>query len=144
VEFLEQPCWSPRTEGEIAQRRSDDVLRGLAADRPTPIALDESIASEADIERWLGAGWRGVFVVKPSLLGNLPDALQRLQAARADVVFSSALETAIGAPAGSSVRVRVGRGAARAGFWRLAAVCGCAFRRALSGTVHSVGGCHRA
>lgn len=97
VEFIEQPCWVPRTQGEAAQRRGDDMLRGLAGDWPTPIALDESIASEADIERWLGAGWPGLFVVKPSLLGDLPGALQRLETARAAVVFSSALETGVGA-----------------------------------------------
>lgn len=97
VEFLEQPCFSPSAAGETARRRTDDLLRGLAGDWPTPIALDESISSEADIEHWMGSGWRGVFVVKPSLLGDVAGALRRLEAARAPVVFSSALETGVGA-----------------------------------------------
>ena len=35
--------------------------------------------------------------MKPSLIGELASAMRRLTAAKADVVFSSALETAIGA-----------------------------------------------
>jgi O-succinylbenzoate synthase len=92
VEFIEQPI-SPQSRG------ADDTLRGLAADYPTPIALDESIASDEDVERCLGAGWRGVFVVKPALLGDARATLARLRTANADVVFSSALETALGAQA---------------------------------------------
>jgi O-succinylbenzoate synthase len=38
-----------------------------------------------------------VFVVKPSLFSNTTGVLQQLEAAKADVVFSSALETAVGA-----------------------------------------------
>jgi O-succinylbenzoate synthase len=90
VEHVEQPV-SP------GSRRADDLLLGLAADFPTPIALDESVAGHRDIERWLGLGWRGIFVVKPSLLGDPAGALARLASARARVVFSSALETAMGA-----------------------------------------------
>jgi O-succinylbenzoate synthase len=92
VEFVEQPVATDA-------RGADDVLRGLAADFPTPIALDESIAGEGDIERWVGDGWRGVYVVKPALLGNVERALARLAQAKAAVVFSSALATAVGAKA---------------------------------------------
>lgn len=87
VEFVEQPCLK------------DDVLLGLAEDFPTPLALDESLVGEPDIERWLGAGWRGVFVVKHALLADPTATLARLAAAKATVVFSSALETALGARA---------------------------------------------
>ena len=90
VEFVEQPI-AP------ASRGADDLLLGLAADYPTPLALDESLVGDGDIDRWLGLGWRGVFIVKPSLLADLPGALGRLTAARSAVVFSAALETAIGA-----------------------------------------------
>jgi O-succinylbenzoate synthase len=89
VEFVEQP----------AGRGADDLLRGLAADFPTPVALDESIASDGEIDRWLSSGWPGIFVVKPSLLEDAGGVLARLGAAGASVVFSSALETAIGARA---------------------------------------------
>jgi o-succinylbenzoate synthase len=102
VEFVEQPCFAPRdgaSQGATPRSRTDDLLSGLAADWPTPIALDESLVGERDIERWIGAGWPGVFVVKTSLLGDVAGALARLEKAKAKVVFSSALETAVGARA---------------------------------------------
>jgi O-succinylbenzoate synthase len=90
VEFVEQPI-APDAPG------ADDLLRGLARDYPTPLALDESLAGDQDIQRWLALGWPGVFVVKPSLLEDPAGSLGRLTAASAAVVFSSALETAVGA-----------------------------------------------
>ncbi len=87
VEFVEQPA----APGDA------DLLLGLAGNFPTPIALDESLAGDADVERWLGLGWPGVFVVKPALLGDAAASLAALRKRRAPVVFSSALETAIGA-----------------------------------------------
>ncbi len=99
VEFVEQPCFAPTAAGAEARRRAEDLLLGLAGDFPTPLALDESLVGEADVERWVGAGWPGVYVIKPSLLGDLPEALARLERARAVVVFSSAIETAVGARA---------------------------------------------
>lgn len=102
VEFVEQPCFVPAKEGETARRKCEDVLMGLAEDYPTPLALDESLTGNGDIARWLGAGWRGVFVVKHSLLDDPVAALAQLSAANARVVFSSALETAVGARAALS------------------------------------------
>lgn len=99
VEFVEQPCFAAASEGEAARRKTEDVLRGLAGDYPTPIALDESLVGAHDVERWIADGWRGVFVVKPALCGDPAPLLARLAEAKADVVFSSALETAIGARA---------------------------------------------
>ncbi len=92
VEFVEQP---------IAReaRGAEDVLRGLAEDYPVGIALDESLVGDGDVERWVGAGWRGVYVVKPGLIGDVRGALARLEKAQAKVVFSSALETGMGARA---------------------------------------------
>ncbi|MBL9212272.1 MAG: o-succinylbenzoate synthase [Opitutaceae bacterium] len=99
VEFVEQPAGAEPAAGRPASSvsREMDLLLGLAADFPTPIALDESLVGERDLERWLGAGWPGVYVVKPSLLADPAAALSRLERARAAVVFSSALETAVGA-----------------------------------------------
>ncbi|HEX2851931.1 MAG TPA: o-succinylbenzoate synthase [Opitutaceae bacterium] len=102
VEFVEQPIAADA-------RGAADILLGLAGDYPTPVALDESLVSGGDVERWIGAGWAGVFVVKPSLFADAPGTLARLAAAKADVVFSSALETVVGA-----------RGALRMAFaWKL-------------------------
>lgn len=90
VEFVEQPV-APDARG------ADDLLLGLAADYPTPLALDESLAGGEDVDKWLDAGWPGVFVVKPALLGDVSSTLTKLAAAKAAVVFSTAIETAIGA-----------------------------------------------
>ncbi len=92
VEFVEQPV------GRDA-KGAEDTLRGLAADYPVPIALDESIAGDGDVGRWLDSGWPGVFVIKPALLGDVDGVLGSLAGAGARVVFSSALETGIGARA---------------------------------------------
>jgi O-succinylbenzoate synthase len=93
VEFVEQPI-------DAAARGADDLLLGLAGDFPTPVALDESVTGAREVEQWIGAGWPGVFVIKPSLLGGDAElALAKLKAAKAKVVFSSALETGIGAQA---------------------------------------------
>lgn len=90
IEFLEQPIASNL-------RGAEDLLLGLANDYPTPIALDESVALDGEIEHWLHLGWPGVFVVKPLLLGDALTSMERLRKAKARVVFSSALETAVGA-----------------------------------------------
>jgi O-succinylbenzoate synthase len=93
IEYVEQPI-APDARG------AEDRLRGLAEDFPVRIALDESIAHGRDVERWLAADWRGVWVIKPALLGEPDSVLGLLAKARADVVFGSALETAVGARAG--------------------------------------------
>lgn len=90
VEFVEQPV-------PADSKGADDCLLGLAADYPVPIALDESIVSDGDVGRWLDEGWPGIFIFKPLLMGDARGMLARLSAAHARVVFSSALETAMGA-----------------------------------------------
>lgn len=90
VEFVEQPIAADA-------RGAEDLLRGLANDFPVPIALDESLVGEGDVVRWVELGWPGVYVLKLALLPDPAAALARLAAAKAEVVFSSALETAVGA-----------------------------------------------
>lgn len=99
VEFIEQPCYAEVSQGGASRSRMDDMLLGLANDYPTPIALDESVVSAGDVVRWLERGWAGVFVVKPALLGDVASVMAQLEKAKARVVFSSALETALGAKA---------------------------------------------
>lgn len=121
VEFIEQPCFVDAAQGVAACSRSDDLLLGLANDFPTPIALDESVVSAGDVARWLGLGWPGFFVVKPALLGDAAAVIARLEKAKARVVFSSALETAVGAKAALRLAFGFG-GEARAlgfGVWPL-------------------------
>ncbi len=93
VEFVEQPCAAG------ADAKAMDLLLGLAGDFPTPIALDESIVGGRDVERWLDAGWPGWLVLKLSLIGDVDAVLARVLKAKTPVVFSSALETAVGARA---------------------------------------------
>jgi O-succinylbenzoate synthase len=56
-----------------------------------------SVASDADVRQWLELGWPGLYVVKPQLLGRPEENLARLKAQKSEVVFTSALETGIGA-----------------------------------------------
>jgi O-succinylbenzoate synthase len=62
-----------------------------------------------------------VYVVKPSLLGDVATALARLEKAKATVVFSSALETAVGARAAlrTALAWKGERRAAGFGVWPL-------------------------
>ncbi len=86
IEFVEQPV-APEDV---------DALTGLAGDYPTKLALDESVAGLPSLRTWLERGWPGVLVVKPALMGMPASVLALLARHKADVVFSSALETAVG------------------------------------------------
>jgi O-succinylbenzoate synthase len=97
VEFVEQPV-APADEAG---------LQGLAADYPVKLALDESVARLADARRWQAQGWPGVFVVKPALAGPLAELVRWIGETKADVVLSSAIETALGRAA--ILRAALGR-----------------------------------
>lgn len=86
VEFVEQPL--PMAD--------EDGLLGLAADYPVTLALDESVTGLGAARHWQGLGWRGVFVIKPALAGPLAEITAWITATQADVVLSSAIETALG------------------------------------------------
>ena len=86
IEFVEQPV-APAEE---------DTLLGLAADYPVRLALDESVVQLAEARHWQALGWPGIFVVKPALAGPLPGLVKWVLETKADVVFSSAIETAVG------------------------------------------------
>ena len=127
IEFVEQPCLAAATAGERDRRRAEDVLRGLAEDYPTPLGLDESLVGDGDVQRWIAEGWSGIFVIKPSLIGDVGGVMAQLERAKARVVFSSALETAVGARA--ALRVALAwKGEPRAigfGVWPLFADARC-------------------
>ncbi|HVU19014.1 MAG TPA: o-succinylbenzoate synthase [Candidatus Didemnitutus sp.] len=86
VEFVEQP---------LAPEDHDGLL-GLASDFPVPLALDESVASLDAARRWQADGWKGIFVIKPAIAGPLDEIESWIASSRADVVISSAIESAIG------------------------------------------------
>jgi o-succinylbenzoate synthase len=102
VEFVEQPL-PPAAERDLVR---------LAEDHGVTVALDESVRSADDIKRWRDHGWRGVFVLKPALAGAPDDWLREVRIAPTQFVFSSGLETGIGAAAG--LRLAVAAGTTRA------------------------------
>lgn len=86
IEFLEQPL-------SIDQL---DSMVELSQHYPTPLALDESVATLAQLEACHDRGWRGLFVVKPAIVGSPSRLRQFCQRHQPDLVFSSVFETAIG------------------------------------------------
>ena len=90
VEFVEQPV-------DAKARGAEDLLRGLASDFPVAIALDESVSTDDELLAWQSNGWQGLLVVKPTLLDDSAATLGKLYSLGARLVFSSALETRIGA-----------------------------------------------
>ncbi|HCF28364.1 MAG TPA: o-succinylbenzoate synthase [Cyanobacteria bacterium UBA11049] len=86
IEFIEQPL-------PIEQF---DRMQELSSCYATAIALDESVATLAQLKACYQQGWRGIFVIKPSIAGSPKRLRQFFQANKIDVVFSSVFETAIG------------------------------------------------
>ncbi|CAA6676582.1 MULTISPECIES: o-succinylbenzoate synthase [unclassified Lentimonas] len=84
VEYLEQPL-------PVGQER---LMAGHSESFGVPIALDESLNGVAG-SGWLNK-WLGPLVVKPALMGNTCELVERLRPVAARVVLSSVFETAIG------------------------------------------------
>jgi O-succinylbenzoate synthase len=90
IEFLEQPLLPDQF----------DAMLQLAGRFSTPIALDESVATLAQLQNCYARGWRDVFVIKPAIAGSPSRLRQFFQNHPIDAVFSSVFETAIGQQAG--------------------------------------------
>jgi O-succinylbenzoate synthase len=86
IEFVEQPVAATEV----------DTLLGLAGDYPVKLALDESVVRLAEARRWQAMGWPGVFVLKPALAGPMNEVCDWIVTTQADIVFSSAIESALG------------------------------------------------
>ena len=86
IEFLEQPLPTDCFE---------EMLK-LGDRHSTPIALDESVANLGQMQECYRRGWRGIFVVKPSIFGGRSQLRDFLLNHPVDVVFSSVFETEIG------------------------------------------------
>lgn len=96
VEYLEQPLPPDQLAAMIA----------LGNRYQTAIALDESVATVAQLETCWQRGWRGVFVVKPAIVGS-PQQLEAFcQKHRSPCVFSSAFETVVGRRAALAIAAR--------------------------------------
>ncbi|PSB25919.1 o-succinylbenzoate synthase [Stenomitos frigidus] len=90
IEYIEQPL-------AIAQFQA---MQDLSQHYRTSIALDESVARLDQLKACYDNGWRGIFVIKPAIVGSPFRLRQFCQTCAIDAVFSSALETAIGRQAG--------------------------------------------
>ncbi|ERT09879.1 o-succinylbenzoate synthase [Lyngbya aestuarii BL J] len=86
IEYLEQP---------LSIEQFDEML-ALSRQYLTSIALDESVATLSQIRDCYQRGWRGIFVIKPAIVGS-PRKLRKLcRENQIDAVFSSVFETAVG------------------------------------------------
>jgi O-succinylbenzoate synthase len=86
IEFIEQPL----AVEQFSQ------MRALSECYSTAIALDESVATLKEIASVYQQGWRGIFVIKPGIVGSPSRLRQFCQTYQIDAVFSSVFETAIG------------------------------------------------
>jgi o-succinylbenzoate synthase len=84
IEFIEQPVADLEGMMELADRY------------PTPLAIDELVGNLAKLKNCYERGWRGIYVVKPAIAGDLQKLSDFIQTHQLDVVVSSSLETAIG------------------------------------------------
>jgi O-succinylbenzoate synthase len=86
VEYLEQPLHPDQFKAMALLRRYF----------PTPIALDESVATLAQLEHCYQQGWTGVMVIKAAIAGYPQRLASFLDGKKIDSVFSSAFETDVG------------------------------------------------
>ena len=86
IQFLEQPL-SPE---QFA------AMQELAKRYKTPLALDESVATLAQLQACYRQGWRGIFVVKAAIAGSPSRLRQFCRSHAVKLVFSTVFETVIG------------------------------------------------
>ena len=84
IEFLEQPVAS-----------LSEMLR-LADQYDVPLAIDELVSNLSKLRDCYEQGWRGIYVIKPSIAGSLQELTEFIQEHQLDVVLSSSLESSIG------------------------------------------------
>jgi o-succinylbenzoate synthase len=99
IEFLEQPL----PVGE------EKAMLELTKKYSTPLALDESVATIAQLKACYQLGWRGIFVIKPAIAGSPLLLREFCQQNNLDVVFSSVFETAIGREAALNLATEISR-----------------------------------
>ncbi|MEA5496873.1 o-succinylbenzoate synthase [Limnoraphis robusta Tam1] len=86
IEYLEQP---------LSVHQFAEML-ALNQQYSTTIALDESVATLQHIQDCYQQSWRGIFVVKPAIVGS-PQKLRKFcRENKIDAVFSSVFETPVG------------------------------------------------
>ncbi|MEH2193063.1 MAG: o-succinylbenzoate synthase [Nostoc sp.] len=85
IEFIEQP---------LPVEQFQEMLE-LSRSYKTAIAIDESVATLAQLAACYQQGWRGIFVIKPGIIGSPSRLRQFCYEYEIDTVFSSVFETAI-------------------------------------------------
>lgn len=88
VEFFEQP------------HTVLEHMQTLAEAYSTPLALDESVTTLAQCKKAITEGWDGLFVIKPSTIGDWGAFCAWHATVPGRCVYSTAFETAVGASAG--------------------------------------------
>ncbi|MEA5533120.1 o-succinylbenzoate synthase [Crocosphaera sp. XPORK-15E] len=106
IEFIEQP---------LPPAQLDNMIQ-LNQDHKTALALDESVANLTQLDSCYQQGWRGIFVIKPAIMG-FPSRLRQLcQNYPMDLVFSSVFETSIGRHHGLKLAAELMKGDRAVGF----------------------------
>ncbi|MBD2560961.1 MULTISPECIES: o-succinylbenzoate synthase [Nostoc] len=106
IEFIEQP---------LPVEQFQQMLE-LSTSYETAIALDESVATLGQLAACHQQGWRGIFVIKPGIVGS-PSRLRKFcHQHQIDTVFSSVFETAIARLAALQLAAELSRNKRAIGF----------------------------
>ncbi|MEH2240535.1 o-succinylbenzoate synthase [Nostoc sp.] len=106
IEFIEQP---------LPVEQFQQMLE-LSMSYETAIALDESVATLRQLAACYQQGWRGIFVIKPGIVGS-PSRLRKFcHQHQIDAVFSSVFETAIARQASLKLAAELSRNNRAIGF----------------------------
>ncbi|MEH1943994.1 MAG: o-succinylbenzoate synthase [Nostoc sp.] len=106
IEFIEQP---------LPVEQFQQMLE-LSMSYETAIALDESVATLGQLAGCYQQGWRGIFVIKPGIVGS-PSRLRKFcHQYEVDTVFSSVFETAIARLAALKLAAELSRNNRAIGF----------------------------
>ncbi len=106
IEFIEQP---------LPVEQFQQMLE-LSTSYETAIALDESVATLGQLAGCYQQGWRGIFVIKPGIVGS-PSRLRKFcHQHQIDTVFSSVFETAIARLAALKLAAELSRNNRAIGF----------------------------
>ncbi|MBN3889409.1 MAG: o-succinylbenzoate synthase [Nostoc sp. JL31] len=106
IEFIEQP---------LPVEQFQQMLE-LSTSYETAIALDESVATLGQLAACHQQGWRGIFVIKPGIVGS-PSRLRKFcHQHQIDTVFSSVFETAIARLAALQLAAELSRNNRAIGF----------------------------
>ncbi|MEH1896669.1 MAG: o-succinylbenzoate synthase [Nostoc sp.] len=106
IEFMEQP---------LPVEQFQEMVK-LSLSYETAIALDESVATLGQLAACYQQGWRGIFVIKPGIVGS-PSRLRKFcHQHQIDTVFSSVFETAIARLAALQLAAELSRNNRAIGF----------------------------